>query len=526
MHLNRSESAPRLARHVIRLFAALTLAAMLGCASPPAPPSRPSWALPPAASGPVAGVAQVLRERHGEAQSGFRLLRGNLEALQWRLALVDSAMQSLDLQYYVWFGDKVGQLLMARVFAAADRGVRVRLLVDDLSTLLHDMEHIELRDAMLRQLDRHPRIEIRVFNAWLHRDLLGRALETGTDFDRLNRRMHNKQLVADNHVAVVGGRNIGDEYFGLHAGFNFHDLDVLAVGPVARQASGVFDRYWNSAAVRPLAAVASAGPGEEPSDAHRRAWAALESDPRARRILAGRRGWQDDLAALPAQLQPGRARVHADAPGPGGDVDHLMPLAFHQLLRTARREVLITNAYVIPDEALLAELRALTARGVRVRLLTNSLASHDVPAVNSHYERWRGPLLRAGVELHELRADARIKASVVETAPVQGRFVGLHTKALVVDGRYSFIGSMNMDPRSEQINSEMGVVVDSEPLARELAAHMAEDMGAANSWRVELDPSAGLRWVSDAGVLTRQPARHAWQRVENLFFKLLPPRLY
>ena len=188
--------------------------------------------------------------------------------------------------------------------------------------------------------------------------------------------------------------------------------------------------------------------------------------------------------------------------------------------------MLITNAYVIPDDGFITELRRLTARGVRVRLLTNSLASHDVPAVNSHYERWRGPLVEAGVELHELRADAAIRRDVVDTAPVQGQFVGLHTKAMVIDGRRSFIGSMNLDPRSEEINSEMGVVIDSEPLAQALAAYMAHDMTGANSWRVERDGDQGLRWVSDAGTLTRQPARNAWQRVENLFFKLLPPRLY
>lgn len=520
--------AVRIRRFAVAAWLVLLLVLVAGCASVPAPGPgpAPSQALPPRADSAFAPAAEALRTVHGEAGSGFRLLRNNLDALRWRLVLIDSARHSLDLQYYVWFGDKVGQLLMARVLAAADRGVRVRLLFDDLSTLLHDMAHVELRDAMLRQLDRHPRIEIRVFNAWQQRDLLGRAVEIGADFERLNRRMHNKQMVADGHAAIIGGRNIGDEYFGLHGDFNFHDLDVLALGPVVLQASTVFDRYWNSRWVRPLSRLAASGADEAPSAAHERALAQLASDPRARQVLAGLQSWAADLASLPGSLLPGRGVVHADAPARDPGTHNQTPVAFHALLRSATREVLITNAYVIPDDGFITELRRLTARGVRVRLLTNSLASHDVPAVNSHYERWRGPLVEAGVELHELRADAAIRRDVVDTAPVQGQFVGLHTKAMVIDGRRSFIGSMNLDPRSEEINSEMGVVIDSEPLAQALAAYMAHDMTGANSWRVERDGAGGLRWVSDAGTLTRQPARNAWQRVENLFFKLLPPRLY
>lgn len=509
-----------------RWLLALVVVLLAGCASVPPPPPAPSHALPPAATGPLATAEAGWQAAHGDAVSGFHLLRHNLEALRWRLVLIDSARESLDLQYYVWFGDHVGQLLMARVLAAAERGVRVRLLFDDLSTLLHDMGHVELRDAMLRQLDRHPRIEIRVFNAWRQRDLLGRALETGTDFERLNRRMHNKQMVVDNRAAIIGGRNIGDEYFGLNAEFNFHDLDVLGVGPVARQASAIFDRYWNSRWVRPLGRLVAAGADETPSDAHRRALAELARDPRAHRILAGQQSWDAELTSLRGRLLPGRSVVHADAPGRDAGTHNETPVAVHALLRSATRELLITNAYIIPDAGFVDELRRLTARGVRVRMLTNSLASHDVPAVNSHYELWRRPLLDAGVELHELRADAAVQREVVETDPVRGQFVGLHTKAMVVDRRRSFIGSMNLDPRSEVINSEMGVVVDSEPLAQALAAHMAQDMTGANSWRVEADGPAGLRWVSEAGTLTRQPARNAWQRVENLFFKLLPPRLY
>jgi putative cardiolipin synthase len=498
-----------------------------GCATQAPPPKPPvSMAQPPLPDSPFAAAEDRIRAAHGDQSSGFRLLRVNLDALAWRLALIDSARHSIDLQYYVWFGDKVGQLLMARVIAAADRGVKVRLLFDDLSTLLHDMESVELRDALLATVDRHPNIEIRVFNAWQQRGLLGRAVESVGEFSRLNRRMHNKQMIADNRAAIIGGRNVGDEYFGLNAGFNFHDLDVLGVGPVAREASAVFDRYWNSDWVRGIPRENAFGLAPERSAAEEAAFAALMSDPRAREELAGKHSWAAEMDSLATTLLAGRSAVHTDSPSRAETTRNHMPEAFRALLRSAQREVLITNAYIIPDDALITDLNELRARGVTVRILTNSLASHDVPAVNSHYETWRKPMLQAGVALYELRADAAVQATVVDTAPVHGRFVGLHTKAMVIDRQRSFVGSMNLDPRSEVINSEMGVVIDSAELASALAQAMQQDMGGSNSWSVTLGPDDALRWTSDAGTQSTQPARGAWQRVQNAFFKLFPPNLY
>ncbi len=526
-------SLPRVA------VAGVALALLAACTGlPPVAPTSPAA---PAADGPTMATATAqapqpgsrfaaaedqLRATAGADASGFRLLAQNQDALRWRLVLIDAATQSLDLQYYVWFGDRVGQLLMARVLAAADRGVRVRLLFDDLNTLLHDMTHVELRDALLARIDGHPNIEIRVFNAWRNRDLLGRAFETGADFGRLNRRMHNKQMVADNRAAIIGGRNIGDEYFGLNDEFNFYDLDVLAVGPAARQASAVFDRYWNSPWVGPVPRGTVALPPGAASDADARVLADLARDPRAQAILAGRRSWEPELAGLPASLKPGRSAVHADSPSRAAASRNHVPDAFRALLRSAQREVLITNAYIIPDDGLVQDLQSLVQRGVAVRVLTNSLASHDVAAVNSHYETWRPRLLAAGVALHELRPDAALKPLLVDTPPVQGRFAGLHAKAMVIDRQRSFVGSMNLDPRSEVVNAEMGVIIDSEPLAQALATAMDRDMSGANSWQLSLGAGGALRWTSDAGVLHRQPARGLGQRLENLFFKLFPPTLY
>lgn len=512
--------------------AALVLLALVigGCASTPPLPRPPAGsAQAPRADGLLADVEQRITSQHGAESSGFRLLDSNANGLRYRLALIDGAKHAVDAQYYVWFGDAAGQLLMARVIAAADRGVKVRLLFDDLNTMLHDMGSPELRDALFARIDAHPNIEVRVFNAWRERGWLGRIGEAITDFSRLNRRMHNKQLVVDNRVAILGGRNIGDEYMGLNPAFNFHDLDVLGVGPVARQASAVFDRYWNSDWVRRLPPQALSA-----ADARRRPLRpadielppATAAHPAARQIMTGQRDWTTEMLALVHTLSPGRSTVHADPPSRAEGSVNRMPAAFRAVMRSVRRELLITNAYIIPDATFMQDLRELVARGVQVRILTNSLASNDVPAVNAHYGPHRRDLLQAGARLHELRPDAAIQAEVVDTPPVRAGFVGLHSKAMVVDRSRAFIGSMNLDPRSEVFNAEMGVVIDSLPLAEALAQRIARDMAPDNAWQVTLTAEGHLRWTSSAGSLDMEPARNAWQRVQNLLFKLMPAAYY
>ncbi|NTV88284.1 MAG: hypothetical protein HGA21_16270, partial [Burkholderiaceae bacterium] len=243
-------------------------------------------------------------------------------------------------------------------------------------------------------------------------------------------------------------------------------------------------------------------------------------------VLTGARSWAGDLDALPPSLAIGQSTVHTDPPSRAPGVRNHMPEAFRALMRSARREVLITNAYIIPDDLFIADLRELAGRGVKVRILTNSLASHDVPAVNSHYEGWRRAILQTGASLHELRSDAAIHAELVDTPPVRSGFVGLHVKAMVVDRERSFIGSMNLDPRSEVFNSEMGVIIDSRALGEALARGMERDMRGANSWAVSIADDGTLRWKSDAGERSLQPARGFMQRVENLFFKLVPASYY
>jgi putative cardiolipin synthase len=374
-----------------RLLLLILIAGVLGaCSSLPDKGPRPARenAVSARADTAFAPIEASIRAQVGPDASGFMLLDSNEQGLSWRLALIDSARHSLDLQYYVWFGDAGGVLLMKRVVQAAKRGVKVRIIVDDLSSMLQDMTTPEVRDSIVAAIDAHPNIEVRLFNAWRHRSLLGRAGDSLTDLKRANQRMHNKVMIADNQAVILGGRNIGDEYLGLNPAFNFHDLDLLGIGPGARQASTVFDRFWNSEWALP---AASLGLAATPRDLDRLAGPVREqlaAAPSLARFPADAQDWTDALAQLPGKLQRGTSRVYTDTPDHDA-ITHHMAAAFRDLFT--------------------------------------------------------------------------------------------HTKAMVIDRQRVFIGSMNLDPRSGAINSEMGVVVESPGLARALAATMERDMQPANS---------------------------------------------
>jgi putative cardiolipin synthase len=252
----------------------------------------------------------------------------------------------------------------------------------------------------------------------------------------------------------------------------------------------------------------------------------MMANPSLQAIEAHRTDWTAQIAQLPGLLAAGRSEVHTDSPVRDTETRNHMPDAIRALMRSAKSELLITNAYIIPDANFMADLHELGGRGVKVRILTNSLASHDVPAVNSHYEKWREPILATGAQLYELRSDAEMRGELAEIPPLRGEFVGLHTKAMVIDRQRAFIGSMNLDPRSEILNSEMGVIVDSPPLAEKLAERMLRDMDGANSWQVVRTDDGELRWRSAAGELSRQPARSFSQRILNVIFKAFPADLY
>ncbi|MEO8464354.1 MAG: phospholipase D family protein [Gammaproteobacteria bacterium] len=498
-----------------------------GCATLPdkLPKGPPGKAMAAQASGTLAQLETQLQPKVATNGSGFHLLDSNDEALHWRLALVDSAEHSLDLQYYFWLGDASGDLLMKHVMDAADRGVKVRLILDDISTWIEKHGKLKVRDWEVSVLNAHPNMELRLFNAWRSRSMPGRVIEFLRHMGRANQRMHNKLLIADNRAAIMGGRNIGNEYFGYSQESNFRDLDVLGVGPVSRQASDVFDRFWNSSWVVQVKEL-KLHPQRRDVRAQKRSLVESVGDSTVQQRFPLARGdWHADIADLTASIEAGQSRVVTDVPA-ADKVRHRMPEAIRQLMASAQKELLIDNAYVIPEKVDIGLFRDLTARGVKIKLLTNSLASQDVPAVNSHYKQWRKRLIEAGVELYESRADAAIQPLVADTPPTHAEFMGLHVKAIVVDGTRVFVGSMNLDRRSNDLNTEMGVLVESDSLGVRLASLMERDMRPENAWRLSLNSRGRVEWTAEDQVLTRQPARSGLQRLQDLIFMLFPKSLY
>jgi len=502
---------------------ALGLALLLGACSGAGlkddiKPNAVSYAVAPARSGLLAGIADRIQSRYGEEYSGFRILDSSRDGLYYRLLLIDSAVSSLDIQTYLWYPDASGQLILERAILAAQRGVKVRLIVDDL--ILHG------RDQLIVNLQAQPNIEFRMFNPWANRGSMAeRTGEMIAELERLNTRMHDKLMIVDGRAAVVGGRNIGDHYFGLNEVYNFHDTDLLGVGHIADQANTVFDRFWNSEWVVSADNLTTV---PDPAIADEQ-WRALQaytaSAPQLEQFPREPRNWSSELEAYATTFRIGRSKIVFDETGTE-QIDQRLLSSMFNFFDIAQRELLIMNAYIIPAQKGIDAMQALTDRGVEVSILTNSLSSHDVPAVNSHYEPWRDDFIKAGVKLYEMRSDPAIKETVIDVPPVDSEFSGLHSKCAVADGRYVFIGSMNLDPRSAQINTEMGAFVDSPELAEDMAAIIRRDMSGANAWRVQLDEKGALYWQDDTEILTRQPARNGMQRVMNVLMKLGPKDQY
>jgi putative cardiolipin synthase len=500
----------------IRISLPISAIALLACAGPQLQTDvdrpEPSYARPPATSGVLAEMAERIHAANGPEHSGFELLDGSHESLSWRLALIDSAVSSLDIMTYLWYADAAGRLILERAVLAARRGVHVRLVVDDLMTI--GQEHIHA------DLEREPNIEIRLFNPWKKRSLFSRGGEMIAEMERLNTRMHDKLLIADGRAAIIGGRNIGDHYFGLNENYNFHDLDVLAIGHMAMQSNDMFDEFWNSEWVASAANLTTEPDPERAATS----WAKLQEKTRTAEELSSfpvdPKDWTQELAELEPLLHPGMGELIYDEVS-AERVAQSMVARMFAIFDKAQEELLITNAYIIPGERGMEFLRTLNDRGVDVRILTNSLASHDVPAVNSHYEPWRDDIVGTGTRLFELRADAAIQ-SIVDVPPVAAKFVGLHTKASVSDGRLAFIGSMNLDPRSGAINTEMGAVIDSPGLGQELRDLMLRDMSPDNAWEVSIADNGRLQWTNSDETVTKQPTRGFLQHVMNAIFKVVP----
>ena len=456
---------------------------LTGCSSVPQSVARSETRL--AGSEHRNEVTQALAPQFARhpGQSAFHLLVHGGDALAARAVLARSAAHTLDVQYYLYHSDDTGLALMTEILAAADRGVRVRLLVDDM-----DMAGKDLSWALI---DEHPNIEVRLFNPLIERGWR-RSLEMVLRLDQAGRRMHNKSMIADNALAIVGGRNIGDEYFGAREDFLFLDTDVLAIGPVVNEITTSFDDYWNSELAVPLAAFAQVKlrKGERAQmraviERFRAEFAAsdfaasLREAPLVRELSAGRLPlvWAD-------------ARLYYDRPekistSAAERATHMGP-QLRPYVDGASTSVLVLSPYFVPGEEGVALFRGLVQRGVDVSILSNSLAANDVPVVHAGYRAYRWDLLEAGVALYELKAAAFADERSKYRWFRRDAFAGLHAKAMVVDARYVFIGSANLDPRSARLNTEIGLMIDSPELARQFIAYAETAMAPRNSYRMAL----------------------------------------
>jgi cardiolipin synthase C len=531
-HLAAILARPRHAWLLVwRGVAALGLATFaVGCASLPANTGRvPSTALSTPDQTPLGQLVQQRRQHDGaRSDSAFHLLVNVDEAFTSRLALIHDAKRTLDLQYYAIHADHSTEILLQGLRAAARRGVRVRILLDDFNTVG--------KDAQVLRLAFEPNVQIRLFNPLpgSRRTLIGRVFTSLHDLGRLQKRMHNKLFIADNAVGITGGRNLGDAYFGTDEKSNFVDTDVLAAGRVVRDMSASFDRFWNDELAYPMHTLVSAAQLEalrktplpdEPDATRPPPVGGAQPVPVAAQMTASATVLPTITASTtitperqPMDLQHvslvwAPAVLLADAPGKIGpdsdeaDAGETVVDGLLALMRQARGDVLIVSPYFVPGRAMMQVFEELHARGVRVRVLTNSLASTDAPAAHAGYARYRKRLLEDGVALYEMRATQEGAASGLGSTPLPGSGGGgsksgvsrasLHTKAVVIDQRLTVIGSMNLDLRSQRKNSEVGLLIRSGRLARD-AARQVEQTLAHESYHVTLQ-DGHLLWQAPPG---------------------------
>jgi len=477
---------------------------------------------------PVAGlVAGENFKRELDAhpgQSGYDLLDNGLDAFVARAVLANRASRSIDAQYYLFHNDLTGRLFVDQLLKAAERGVRVRLLIDDMAA--------EGRDLMVAVFDSHPNLSVRIFNPFSRS--APRATQYVTGFGKVTRRMHNKTFTVDNQISVVGGRNIGDEYFDANYQLVFSDLDVMVAGPLVRDISRSFDLYWNHELTYPISVLNRAPVTLDLIANSQQDLEAFVAEQRDSDYLRAMR--DSDLARRirdnDVDLYWGDARVVYDHPekilsGQDAEKYHLAP-ALREYFRNVREELVIISPYFVPGKAGTALFKDLADRGVRVRVVTNSLAATDVAIVHAGYMRYRKRLLRAGIEIHE--TDTKARATLRGSSGLRGSTkASLHTKSFVFDRKHVFIGSLNLDPRSLKENTEIGLILDSSDAAREMIEWFESytENEAFSLGLVKDDRGYDqLRWYrlqgSDAKTWRTEPHASFWLRFMVGLARILP----
>ena len=513
----------------LRSFVTLLVPVLLSaCGALPTHVDRPfSAAQQPSADSPLVRIAQD--SSPAPTLTGFRLLPDGFYSLDARIQLVRRARDSLDVQYYLIQDDRTGRLLMRTLRDAALRGVRVRLLVDDLYTTGGD--------PMFRGLAAFPNVEVRLFNPFCcaRQSTAGKYIASLADFTRLNHRMHNKLFIADGVVAVMGGRNIADEYFTRGAKSNFVDMDVFTVGPVVRQLASIFDAYWNSLQAYPLEAII----GESADrDEARRSFEHLVDDGEQMRSVVlppvdilGYGPISDDLDSGRLGLVWGTAVAFADKPGKvmatSAEKARAMSAEMNVMDRVmeSKSEVVISSPYLIPGPVGVRDFDDLRKRDVKVTILTNSFAANDVPLAHTGYARYRVALLRTGIDIYEL-SPTRIQRN--ERLMLPGASLGrLHAKTAVIDQSMVYIGSVNLDPRSESTNTELGLFARCPELAKEVI-RVINISKLQSSYRLRFAPDGqSLQWlaIDDQGevVLAQEPEVTPLMRLQSMFLAPFVP---
>ena len=504
---------------LIRVGMALLLAAGLftGCATAPIDfPRSYSEAITDTRDTTLGQAAEAWQKQH-PGVSGFYPLFNGTDALGARLALIDVAESSIDAQYFLMKHDMAGTVFVGKLLEAADRGVRVRLLLDDVFTTIDD-------DSFLL-LTQHPNIEMRLFNP-VGRGGISFWLNYLGDFDRANRRMHNKSFTVDNQVSIVGGRNIAEEYFALKAGEEFRDADMLCLGPIAREIAVTFDLFWNHELSVPVEAFDT---GKNKLDL-----ATVRSEVSEQRLSQVEATYKralesnliQDFANERIALFPAQAEVITDDPEKllnNISPDHQKLITrMAEIIMNANSEVIVVTPYLIPGDTGMNFWKEVVDNDVSVIMLTNSLASNNHIPVHAAYARYRHRLIDTGVQLYEVRVDA--------TDPSKGdgeafESVTLHTKAIMIDRKLLFIGSLNLDPRSIDINTEMGVLINSSEMSERIAIPFMEYL-PTTTYRVTEAEDGSLRWTSiidDVKVVEKsEPQASTWRRFKAFLSRVLP----
>lgn len=456
-------------------------------------------------------------------QSGFYLLSNNADALVARLALTSVAEHTLDIQYYIFHNDASGHLLAFNIIQAADRGVHVRVLIDDIN--------MSGKDASLNLLNTHPNIEIRIFNPFVNRGYF-RSIELAINLNRAGRRMHNKAFIADNEAAIIGGRNIGDEYFDDRTNLNFVDLDLLSVGPAVDEITTSFNDFWNSDWAIPISEISKAKIAATSLSKIKKLlkdrWNdAINSDyfQAVRHHGFSKRLVNDELRFIYSE-----ARLYYDKPEKISKANvekttHMGP-NIRPYFINAKSEIILASPYLVPGNESIEMFNELLAKGVSINILTNSLAATDVFAVHAGYKRYRTPLINAGVNIFEMKPTARPMHTWVRHFIKRTSQASLHAKYMVIDRRLVFIGSANFDPRSKNLNTEIGMVIYSEELAERVIELFRHSTSMDNSYHVTIEDNGQLVWHSDEDgeYLTyhNEPRASIWRRIGVFILSLLP----